>query len=50
MRLIEYCKINGFGNGISKECVDSAFHSKDEKVVAQAKRYKLNKLADNKEK
>ena len=43
MRLIEYCKINGFGK-VNKRCVESAFHSKDEKVVAQAKRYKLQNL------
>ena len=46
MRLIEYCKINGFGK-VTKECVKSAFHSKDDKVVEQAKRYKLNKLSKN---
>ena len=45
MRLIEYCKINGFGR-VTKECVDSAFQSKDEKVVAQAKRYKLQNLIE----
>lgn len=49
MRLIEYCKINGFGNTVTKECVDSAFQSKDPKVVEQAKRYKLNNLVKDKE-
>jgi hypothetical protein len=41
--LMEYCKVNGYG-AITKECVESAFQSKDEKLVAQAKRYKLNKM------
>ena len=46
MRLIEYCKVNGFGK-VNKKCIDSAFHSKDQKIVEQAKRYKLNKLSKN---
>tara|TARA_Y100001963_G_scaffold1244_1_gene1827 strand:+ start:4522 stop:4671 length:150 start_codon:yes stop_codon:yes gene_type:complete len=41
--LREYCIINKFP-GITKECVDSAFQSNDDKIVAQAKRYKLSKL------
>ena len=48
MRLIEYCKLNGFGK-INKECVDSAFQSNDPKIVEQAKRYKLNNLVKDKE-
>ncbi len=44
MRLIEYCKVNGFGK-VNKKCIDSAFHSKDQKIVEQAKRYKLSNLS-----
>ena len=43
--LRDWCEKNGY-DGITKECVNSAFNSPDPKVQEQAKREKLKQMIE----